>query len=218
MYRVLILYHISSTSDSNPRPTRAPRPRPRPNPNPDPVPNPRPNPGPRPVSNQNDHLKTARLTNFRWTVEPTTYRDAESSDVNIQAWITPSPTTDYIYGDGLWRLGIFGSSSQTGVGRKVAYRRQILARRDASAPMHAAAPLEFDVATHFELWRVGCNDIGFLCVEFGKGDSPDPNFNIPLPGGGAVVSCQRATCLSGRPSGWYTAKYTIFGVLTFVCL
>ncbi|XP_041459601.1 uncharacterized protein LOC121411135 [Lytechinus variegatus] len=201
--------HLYRCKNSDPRPTRAPRPRPRPRPNPNPTPtsNQGPDRGPRPVSNQNSHLKTARLTNFRWNMQPVTYRDAMSSDINLRAWITPSPTTDFIHGVNLWRLGIFGNSLQTGKGPKVGYRRQVLPLRDANAPMHAAAPLEFEIPMQFELWRVGCNDIGFLCVEFAKGDSPDPNFNFPLPGGGAVVSCQRATCLQGRSSGWYTANY-----------
>ncbi|XP_071496955.1 uncharacterized protein [Diadema antillarum] len=168
------------------RPPRGETPGPRPGPNPRPRPNPQPTRSP--------ILKVARLSNFRWNVQPD---QSSASDVTLQAWITPSPRTDYIHGEGLWRLGLYGSESMTGSGTKVGYQRQVLDQQEAAMPMHAAAPLEFTVRTTFDVRRIGCDDVRYLCVEFGKGDAPIPNFKMPLPGGDSVVSCQPSTCQAG---------------------
>lgn len=57
-------------------------------------------------------------------------------------------------------------------------------------------PLDFvDVLSSVDVTGMGCtgSEFNYICISFSKGDSPDPDFDLPLRNDEAV-SCKRITC------------------------
>ena len=57
-------------------------------------------------------------------------------------------------------------------------------------------PLIFDVQTTLDMREMGCGIYKYLCIEFTKGDNPQPDFRMPLNGRQSLISCQNVPCLS----------------------
>ena len=120
-------------------------------------------------------------------------RRKSTSEVRVQLIVMPEATTEYIRGAGLWRVGLFVANDRDGSGVRHNYIRQMLNEIEAGKELTASAPLRFDLNTDFDMRRVGCGKTRYLCLEFAKGDRPQPDFNLLLAND-FYVECQLKTC------------------------
>ena len=92
---------------------------------------------------------------------------------------------------------MFGSDDSIGSEPRFDYHHQILREEDQN---RAAVPhfnMSFNAITDFDLMGVGCVQYKYVCIEFAKGENPEPDFYLPLNGNDkSIISCQRAKCLS----------------------
>ena len=89
--------------------------------------------------------KTARATqtnqkqalfqniNVNWQTE--NYRRDGLSDVRVTVNLMPDTGTDAIYGNRLWRLGLYASDTLQGTGTKYAYQRNVLDTTAMQTPL-----------------------------------------------------------------------------------
>ena len=104
------------------------------------------------------------------------------SDLVIQIIGKEHPNSDVITGDGLWRIGLYASDDSDPLGPKYRYQTQILSDEQQSIPLHPDAPLTISgINAKFNVNGLGCGQLNFICIEFTKGDSPQPDFQMPLP-------------------------------------
>lgn len=141
-------------------------------------------------------LKTANLARFSWEMNPLLKNPDGPSDVSFSLTLTPQSSSDIITGSGLWRVGVFGSKVESGVEPRTSYQRQVLNQLHTSQPLGGSAPTTFDIQTQMDMREMGCGPYKYFCVEFAKGDNPQPDFNIPLNGGVSLVNCQHIPCRS----------------------
>ena len=114
-----------------------------------------------------------------------------------------------VSGSGLWRMGMFGSRNADGSGERFNYKRQTLDTRQGGTTLAENSDLSIPGATtEFELGSVGCNDFGYVCVEFTGGDDPIPPYFFRTEGStsdrpedNVLVECKEQECLSGRRRG-----------------
>ena len=67
---------------------------------------------------------TAQLARFGWEMNPLRKNPGGPSDVSFTLTITPHPSTDVISGNGLWRVGVFGSERDGDEPGEI-YQRQV---------------------------------------------------------------------------------------------
>ena len=70
-------------------------------------------------------------------------------------------------------------------------------------------PLIFDVQTTLDMREMGCGIYKYLCIEFAKGDNPQPDFRMPLNGRQSLISCQNVPCLSKYKHGKQTSAFIL---------
>ena len=102
-----------------------------------------------------------------------------------------------MFGNNLWRMGIFGSRYRDGHGPRMGYQKQILNATEASMPLLArkVINLMFLISVQFDVSTVGCNHYKYLCLEFAKGDNASPDFPFRSSNGKAVfIGCRTAPC------------------------
>ncbi|XP_072021184.1 uncharacterized protein [Amphiura filiformis] len=154
-----------------------------------------PNAMPLDTTNEPQIQGTAQLARFGWEMNPLRKNPDGPSDVSFTLTITPNPSTDVISGDGLWRVGVFGSQRENGDEPRESYKRQVLNQLQANQAL-SESPLVFDVQTTIDMREMGCGAFKFLCIEFSKGDEPAPDFRMPLNGRDSLISCQNVPCLN----------------------
>ena len=71
--------------------------------------------------------------NVNWQTD--TYRRDGLSDVRVTVNLMPDTGTDAIYGNQLWRMGLFASDNLEGSGRKYAYQRNVLDSTAMQTPL-----------------------------------------------------------------------------------
>ena len=82
-----------------------------------------------------------------------------------------------VEGNGLWKVGMFASSSETGSGRKLGYQEQVLSEAMQATTLNPPANLEFAaVDANFDMRGISCEDARYMCVKLSKNDDPDPNY------------------------------------------
>ena len=109
------------------------------------------------------------------------------------------PTTEEsrdVDGLGLWRLGLFGSRQADGGGQRLGNVDQILNSYHQANGLSGGNPLQLrDITTRFDLSQIGCTDYQYLCVEFDKGQSAQPDFAYRVSTGeNTLVSCKPQPC------------------------
>ena len=145
----------------------------------------------------------------------------EETSVSIDSAVTFRDGNRQLIGSGLWKQGIFGSRNRDGSGERFNYKGQVLSRPQASTTLEADSNLEItDAITDFEIGTVGCNDFGFLCMEFTGGDNPNPDFFFRVAGAtdnsreaNTLVACQEQECLSSKYS-----KFQVFQIFLEICV
>ncbi|XP_022084270.1 uncharacterized protein LOC110975788 [Acanthaster planci] len=129
-----------------------------------------------------DRTKIGRIESLRWRLSVKKFKSPKASDLFINITTIEHPGSEVITGDGLWRVGIYASDDSNPYGPKYRYQKQILSVEQQSIPLHPDAPLEiFGVNVRFNVQSLGCGQLNYICIEFTKGDSPRPDFQLPLP-------------------------------------
>ncbi|XP_041458867.1 uncharacterized protein LOC121410685 isoform X2 [Lytechinus variegatus] len=140
-----------------------------------------------------------------WTLEPLeTVIPGERTAVSIDNTVIFKENNPLLTGDGLWRMGLFGSRNAEGTGDRFSYVSQTLSLPQQGTTLNPNLPLEFmDAETEFEMGSVGCNEYGYVCVEFTGGDDPMPSFFFRVEDAvdsskeaNTLVSCREQECLS----------------------
>ena len=134
-----------------------------------------------------------------WDVTPMGPVKADQpDDVMFNVDLDTLPESGPADGDGLWRIGVFGSQSPQGTGPRMGYMRQILNRGQSSTPAEGGgAPLELkNLEAEFDLSQIGCDsDYKYLCLEFSKGMRASPDFRFEIQGGNDVImNCKEQPC------------------------
>ncbi|XP_071831947.1 uncharacterized protein [Apostichopus japonicus] len=128
----------------------------------------------------------------------------QETPVIIDIEVTFRDDTRNLVGEGLWRVSLFGSSDPLGDGPRFGEVAQILNGAEGSTDIANGDPLDINgIETEFEYGTIGCiEDVNYICMEFLKGDAPDPEFTFTVEGGRNAVSrdslvlCKPQECLS----------------------
>ncbi|XP_063953209.1 uncharacterized protein LOC129257173 isoform X2 [Lytechinus pictus] len=146
-----------------------------------------------------DACKGVIFDDMDWDMSPIgPVRADEPDDMLLNVDLSTLPESGSADGDGLWRIGVFGSPSPDGAGPRLGYVRQILDRAESSIPAEGeGTPLELNnLEAEFDLSQIGCDsEYRFLCLEFSKGMMASPDFKFEVQGGGdEIVSCKEQPC------------------------
>lgn len=142
-----------------------------------------------------------------WSLTPTgRVLPGQESAVSITSNVMFEMDNRPVEGQGLWRQGIYGSRNRDGTGEKFNYKTQTLDRMQEALPLEQDSSLEVPEAmTEFEIGTVGCNDFGYVCVEFTGGDDPEPLYYFRVVGSptaksedNTLVLCKEQECLSSK--------------------
>ncbi|XP_030828655.1 uncharacterized protein LOC575485 isoform X2 [Strongylocentrotus purpuratus] len=142
---------------------------------------------------------------LEWELEPTeTVVPYQQTGVNIDASVFFREDNPTLSGNGLWTMGLYGSRTPDGLGDKYGYVPQTLSWPQQGTTLDEGVPLELmDVETDFEIGSVGCNEFGYVCVEFTGGDNPSPNYFFRKEGAtdnsrasNTITKCKEQECLS----------------------
>ena len=115
--------------------------------------------------------------------------------------ITGDGSTE-VGGENLWRVGMYGSSSPQGRGRKLGYQTQVLSQPQMDQTLETDSDLPFgDTQVNFDMTGLLCKDVKYLCTELRKNRDATPDYTFEaIPNERALVSC---TELGDRCKGWY---------------
>ncbi|XP_072021071.1 LOW QUALITY PROTEIN: uncharacterized protein [Amphiura filiformis] len=116
----------------------------------------------------------------------------------IDATATAKSLKD-IGGTGLWKVNFFGTRDPSGNGERVGFSEQLLLQPQQDLTLESAVgALQFDgLRASFDIGSVGCAgaDVDHICLEYGRGDAPDPNFYFfTETGAGTLITCKRLDC------------------------
>nr|XP_054749905.1 uncharacterized protein LOC129255586 [Lytechinus pictus] len=128
----------------------------------------------------------------------------QATSVGLSSTVFFRENNTEISGQGLWRMGIFGSRDAGGSGERFSYVSQTLSEEQQAKTLIENTPLNLtNVETLFEIGSVGCNDFGFICVEFTGGDGPNPYYFFRKEGAvdasrsaNTITKCKEQECLS----------------------
>lgn len=143
----------------------------------------------------------ASANSFQWSLTPIE-RPAKgcARKVNVDIWVNFTENTRDLKGEGLWRLGIFGSSNADGFGSRYGEVRQAINEVQATTRLTDARPIMInEIMTDFELGSIGCiSEFPYYCVEFAKGDSPNPDYTfVTESGDSSLIGCEARECKAG---------------------
>ncbi|XP_022088423.1 uncharacterized protein LOC110978061 isoform X2 [Acanthaster planci] len=142
------------------------------------------------------------IEDMDWTMEEPTSKvtPGTPTPIRLNVGVESRPSAGSASGDGLWRVGIFGSTRPDGKGKQIGLTQQILTRDQSSRDLTAGQPLDFvGVDTEFDLSAIGCeSEFQYLCVEFAKGRRAQPDFKFQTAGGDdVIVKCKDEECRKG---------------------
>ena len=141
--------------------------------------------------------KVVWFSAIRWKASVEKIFQDGSQEINLEVMLLPhSNRVNAVMGQGLWRMGIFGSLNADGRGPKHDYRQQILGPFEEGNPLIPPNFLQFDIDAQFDIKAVGCGAYKYVCLEFDKGDNPSIDFDLVVEDGvlGPIISCQAAPC------------------------
>ena len=120
-----------------------------------------------------------------------------STPLTISADVSATPDSPSVAGTGLWKMNLFGSRNMDGSGDRVAERTQILDGSNQAKPLaDGSTPIEFtDIGTNFPMEELGCGEANYLCLEFTKGDRPNPEYSYStVSGADSIINCKEEDC------------------------
>lgn len=145
-------------------------------------------------------------TDLDWTITEVAdpvYGEETAVELDVNVDFTPDSANKK--GEGLWRVGMFGSESPDGDGDRYGDVYQTLNEEKATTAKKGTELVIDDIATEFEIGTIGCTEVRYICVEFAQGDDPDPPFtmNVESSRGDtsttSLVTCKEHEC-SARKS------------------
>ena len=113
---------------------------------------------------------------------------------NMKALTTPD--SGGVYGDGLWDLTLFGSDSETGMGRRLNAQRGAFSKYQVNKDAYPGENIDFGmVDTNFNMQGLSCSDVRYMCAELTQGARPEPPFELsPVPDRTVLKKCFRQKC------------------------
>ncbi len=135
-------------------------------------------------------------TGIEWSVEAENFMAGQPGTLSLDVAIPTTEKSRDVDGLGLWRLGLFGSRQADGGGQRMGNVNQILNPYHQANGLSGGSPLQLrDITTRFDLSQIGCTDYQYLCVEFDKGQSAQPDFAYKVSTGeNTLVSCKPQPC------------------------
>lgn len=91
-------------------------------------------------------------------------------------------------------------SDPNGHGLRHSEVHQTLNEEQAATPKTCANLYIKRIKTDFELGSIGCGDVKNVCLEFAKGDTPDPPFAMRFDNGddwafsNSLITCKKQEC------------------------
>ena len=117
--------------------------------------------------------------------------------VTLDVSITFLPSSAPISGTGLWRLATYGSKNPNGDGEQIERLEQVLSADQQALPL--TNRIDFTSQTEIDT-DIGCGEFGYLCFEFAKGASPNPDFtftSLQEADSSKFTLCNDASCQRG---------------------
>ncbi|PIK42696.1 5 alpha fibrillar collagen [Apostichopus japonicus] len=136
-----------------------------------------------------------------WTIESIDSAPGRRTPTTLDVTTKLRNDTRDVNGTRLWRLGLYGSNSEFGVGPKFDEVYQLLTDERIALPIENRKPLKFgELVTQFEIGTIGCVDnVNYVCLEFEKNTNPDPDYVIIIQDKRgddvkSLISCKRKLC------------------------
>ncbi|PIK60695.1 alpha-2 collagen [Apostichopus japonicus] len=117
--------------------------------------------------------------------------------ISISGEVTFTDESSQVFGDYLWRLGLFGSQFEDGSGERFNYVSQVLDDTEGSYDLISQKLTFTNGAAMFDVAAIGCTEFVYGCMEFTKSlnASTDFQFSI-LPSGDVLTLCKESPCLA----------------------
>ena len=153
------------------------------------------------------HYLGVLARNFQWDYEVNgAALPGKETPMTVEMSLDTLRGSRSLEGEGLWRMGLFGSGNRDGSGTRSVYKEQILNEANMATGMagNGASMSIKPIETDFDIGTVGCVEgIDYLCAEFTKGSMPDPDFKFDIVGrrpeeGNTFTSCKRQECLASE--------------------
>lgn len=137
-----------------------------------------------------------------WGLTVMAARRNAPSDIVLDLNAQLNPDSDVIRGQGLWRVGLFGSPMANGSSdERFNYVRQLLDPSQASVPVIPGGKINFPtLPTQFDIMKLGCSKFKYICLEIAKGDEPRPDFVFHNDAQKPLIFCKSVSC-PGKQSG-----------------
>ncbi|XP_038058585.1 collagen alpha-2(I) chain-like [Patiria miniata] len=151
-----------------------------------------------------ENCKGVTFSDMSWSREVGPMQYGVPAPLTIDATVSATSDSPSVQGTGLWKMNMFGSRSMNGSGVRLGERTQILdASNQAKTLPDGGGPLEFtDLRTNFPMEDLGCGEYKYLCMEFTKGDYPNPGYTYATTSGRrSIVSCLPEECRTVYVSG-----------------
>ncbi|XP_071943695.1 uncharacterized protein [Antedon mediterranea] len=131
------------------------------------------------------------VTDIKLTVRPTTLLNGALNLLPIDVTIDfNAEESSSISGTELWQVGVWGSPLSTGKEKKESYTKQVLDESLQSQTLSKGDSLRFQqVLFEFDLRESSCNDIPYVCVEFGRSESASAEFNLLAQEEKSLTTC-----------------------------
>ena len=99
-------------------------------------------------------------------------------------------------------MGMYGSRSADGSATdRFGYVSQALNGEGASTTLAGGSTMNIrNQEVGFDMGSIGCNEYGYVCAEFTKGDMSEPDYRFEVAGrsdlssGDVLTSCKKQTC------------------------
>ena len=99
--------------------------------------------------------------------------------VRIDATASFTDTSIDLSGSGLWRLAMYGSKNADGSGDQFQRVENSLSSSQQGLALSNANPITYSNAkAEIDVVAIGCNDFGYICFDYMKGESPNPEYTF----------------------------------------
>ncbi|XP_041460889.1 uncharacterized protein LOC121412045 [Lytechinus variegatus] len=131
-----------------------------------------------------------------WGITVATFRRSAPSDIVLDVLVQITPDSELIQGNGLWRIGLFGSPLANGSSsERFNYVRQLLDPALASLPITPGQKINFPaLPAQFKIIELGCSRYKYICLEIAKGDEPQPDFVFHNDQQKPLIFCKSVSC------------------------
>ena len=139
---------------------------------------------------------------FNWEYKADKPIPGQQTPLKFNAELLTRSGSRDLEGEGLWRMGIYGSKSPDGSETdRFGYVSQALNPEGASTTLDGGFPMQIrNQEVDFDLGSIGCNGYGYMCAEFSKGDAPNPDYKFEVvrrsdvASNEVLTSCKKQKC------------------------